>query len=318
MKKITVLILLIFGVISAYSQSDSLLLRYYEQKILENSKLKNDLQTVKQDFIDLSNAYKKDTVALQKQIKDLHKELSSQKQKVTDLNKNKIKEERDNLRMKVDSLNAVISKQNHTIADKEKQISSEKANAKTSADIAKNDGRAEVLASIANSYKNRPFDDLIKSSTRETVTRNMQLLGNNTEIKPVLNDLHTYFSALELLSEKFDVVQIKNAQTQLSQIKRQSEMLDVLKEDVEFYQDFSTALILTISKLDDLDKRKSAVGDDETQKLKFNEIVTILTDYMYNYSDYGDYLYLSDIVLEIINRKRSDADAGITDLLIKL
>jgi peptidoglycan hydrolase CwlO-like protein len=318
MKKIIVLTILFCGVIPAYSQTDSLFLNNYDQKIRDNNKLINDLQTEKQNFSDLYEAYKKDTLALQKQIKDLRNEVSSEKQKVSDLNNNKVKEERDNLQTKVDSLITVISKLNQTIADNDKQIEKAKANSITSADKAKNDGKAEALASIVNSYKNRPFDDLIKSSTKGSVDRDMQLVGNNPEVKPVLNDLQIYFNAQELLSEKFDAVKIKNAQTQLNQINRQSKLLDALKEDVDFYQNFKTALKETISKLVNLDKRKSADGDPDIQKLKFNDIVTILTDYIYNYYDYTKYPYLSDIVLEIIKRKQPNADADITDLLIKL
>ena len=318
MKKIIVLALLICVVNTAYSQTDSLFLKNYEQKILENNKLKNDLQTEKQNISKLSDAYNKDTLALKKQIKDLRNEVSSEKQKVSNLNKSKIKEERDSLQTKVDSLNTVISKQKQTIADKDKQITNEKTNAKTTADNAKNDGKSEALASIVNSYKNRPFDDLIKSSTKESVARDMQLVGNHPEVKPVLNDLQIYFNARVLLLEKFDANQIKNALTRLRQIKRESKRLDALKDDVEFYQDFSNALKETVNKLVNLDKRNSVNGDSEIQKLKFNDVVTILTDYMYNYYDYTKYPYLSDLVLEIIKRKKPNADADITDLLMKL
>jgi len=320
MKKVVVLSILFFGVIPAYSQTDTLLLKYYEQKILENSQLKIELQTEKQNFSNLSNAYKKDTLTLQNQIKELRNEVSSLKQKVSDLNKDKIKEERDNLQKKVDSLNILISQKSQTIIDKDKQITNEKANVKITAENAKNDGKAEALAGIVNSYKNKLFDDLIKSSTKESVARDMQLVGNNPEAKPVLNDLQIYFNAQELLSKKFDAVQIKNAQVQLSQMKRQSKLLDALKNNIESYLDidFNTALKETISKLVDLDKKKSAAGDSDVQKLKYKDIVNDLADYMYNYYDYVNYPYLADIVLEIIKRKRYNADADITDLLIKL
>lgn len=318
MKKIIVLAMLFSGVSSAYSQTDSLFLKNYEQKIIENSKLKNDVQTEKQNFLSLSQAYKEDTLALQKQIKDLRNDVSSEKQKVSDLNKNKIKEERDNLQMKVDSLNNIILKQNQTIADKSKEITNEKNKAQTTAIKAKNDGKAEAIASIVNFYKIPLFDDLIQSSTKESVTREMEIVINNPEVKPVLNDLLIYFNAKELLSLKFDVVQIKKAQTQLSQIKRQSKLLDTLKEDIEFYQDFNSALKETIIKLVNLDKSKSAAGDAEIQKLKFNEIVTILTDYIYNYYDYDNYPYLSFIVIEIVKRKQPNADADVSDLLKKI
>ena len=166
--------------------------------------------------------------------------------------------------------------------------------------------------------KTKSFDDLIKSSSKESVQRDMQLIGNNTEVEQILNDLQTYFNAEELLSKKFDAEQIKNVQTQLSKIKRQSKLLDTLKENVDYYKDFNAALKGTIEKIVNLDKEKSAGGDPEIQKLKRSGVSSILFDYMYNYYDYGNYSYLSNIVLEIIKRKRPNADADITDLLNKL
>lgn len=322
MKKIIVFTILFCGTISAYSQTDSLLLKKFEQNIIENINsikdiLLNDLQIEKKN-LDFRNAYNKDTLALHNQIKDLRIELSSEKQKVLDLNKNIVKEERDNLRTKVDSLKIAISHQNKTIEDKERQITYEQAKAQASAENAKNKGKAEVLANIVNSYKNKSFDDLIKSSTKESLVRDMQVLGNNPEVNSVLNDLQIYFNALELLSNKFDGIQINNAQTQLSQIKRQSKMLDYLKENLEFYKDFNTALKERISSLVNLDSKKLAGGDSEIQKLKFKDIINILSDYMYDYYDYAKYPYLSDIVSEIIKRKKFNADEEITDLLKKL
>lgn len=318
MQKVIVLSILIFGSIPAFSQTDSLLLEKYEQKILENSKLKTELQTEKQNFSALSVAYKRDTLALKKKIIDLCDELSSEKRKVSVLNKYKIKAERDNLNMKVDSLKIVISEQKQTISGKDKEIFDLRARAKTSAENAKNEGKSEAFASIADLYKNQSFDYIILSSGKESAARDIQLVGDIPEVKPVINDLLNYFKAQELLSREYDGTQIKNAQTQLSQIKRQSELLDALKDDVEFYHDFSNALKGTIGKVVDLDNRKSAGSDSEIQKLKFDEIVTILTDYIYNYYDYDRYQYLYDIVLEIIKRKRLDADADVADLLRKL
>jgi len=318
MKKVIVLTILFCGAFAAFSQTDSLLLKEYENKIIENSKLKTDLQTEKQNFSDLSAAYKNDTLILQKQIKALRNEVSSEKEQNANLNEKKIKVERDNLQTKVDSLITVISGQNQIVENKNKQIEDEKANSKITADNAKKEGKEEALATIVNFYKNPLFDYIIKSSSKESVIRDLQLVGDNPEVKPVLNDLQIYFNAHQLLSEKFNTIQIENAQTLLSQIKRQSKLLDVLKENVEYYEDFNTDLIRTIGKLDDLDKSKSAAGSAEIQKLKFNEILTILTDYMYNYYDYPKYPYLSDIMLEIVKRKQPNADADITDLLKKL
>lgn len=322
MKQIIVLALLNCVVNTSYSQIDSLLLKNcekkYEQKIEENADLKKDLRSANANLSLLNQAYGKDTFELQKQIINLRFELNSEKQKVSDMSENKIKRERDDLQLKIDSLNTVIINQYQTIADKDKQITNEKANAKTTADNAINIGKAAALSNIVNTYKNLPFDAIIKSSTKESVSRDMQLTVNNQEVKPVFNDLQIYFNVQGLLSTKFDAIQNKNAETQLSQIKRQSKLVDGLKDDIEFYKDFNAALKETIIKLVNLDNQKLTGGDSEVQKLKFNEIVTILVDYIYNYYDYAKYPYLSDIVLEIVKRKKLNADADITDLLLRL
>lgn len=314
MRKIIVIALLFYAICPAYSQTDSLFLKNYDQKILEISKLKNDLETEENNFSDLSDAYNQDTLALQKQIKDLGNKISSEKQKVSGLNK--IKKERDNLQAKIDSLHSAISTLDSTILDKEKQIATEKTIRENKSREEKE--KSEVFAKIVNSYKTLPFDDLIKSSTKESVPRDMQLLGNDPEIRPILNDLQIYFNERELLKEKFDADQINKTQTHLGQIKHKSILLDALKDDVVYYKDFNNALKQTISKLVDLDKKKIASGDSEIQKIKFNEIVIELAKYMYDYYEYSNYPYLSDIVLDIIKRKQSNADADINDLFIKL
>ncbi len=317
MKKIITVTTTFFIFTLAHAQTDSLFLKRFEMLLLENSNLKTVLQNEKNKYDELSRAYKKDTLKFMTQLKDLIKDLQNEQEKVTDLNKNKLVVERDNLLAKVDSMNIVISNQIKTLANKDKQIETEKASALTKAKASKNEGKAEAMASILNSYKNRSFDDLIKFSSRESVNRDLPILGDNPDIKPVLNDLLIFFSAQDLLSEKFDGTQIKNAQTQLNQIKHQSILLDAVKEDVEYYKDFNAALKETVSKIVNLDKSKSADGDAEIQELKFKEIVVLL-DFLYNYYDYSKYPYLSKIFIEIVKRKKPNADADISDLLIKL
>ena len=182
----------------------------------------------------------------------------------------------------------------------------------------KEKGKNEALANFFDIYQNNKFDDLIKASTKLSVQRDMQLVGDDAEMQLVLSDLEKYFNTEELLVQKFDATQIKNAQTQLNQINRQSELLDKLKENIEYYKDFNDELKRTIERLVKLDEQKVADGDTEIQKLKFNEILSELSNYMYNYYDYGNYPYLSNIVLEIIKRKHPNADAEIRDLLGKL
>jgi predicted N-acyltransferase len=147
----------------------------------------------------------------------------------------------------------------------------------------------------------------------------MQLVGKyDIEINPILLDLEAYFEVSELLEQKHNAIQIKNAQAKLTQIKRESVSLDKLKEDVEYYKGFNDELKLTIGKLIDIDRRKVAGDNQEIQELKRNEISSILFDYIYNYYDYANYPYLSNTILEIIKRKSPNPDADVSDLLTKL
>jgi hypothetical protein len=152
---------------------------------------------------------------------------------------------------------------------------------------------------------------LIRSSTKASIQRDLQMVGNNEEARPVLLDLEKYFNANELLEKKFDEAQIKNAQTELDTINQPSALLDKLKENLEYYQDYSNALKETIRKILVLDGREAV---DDAARQKFNEIVTELGNFMYNYYDYGNYPYLSGIVLKILKQKKSDVNANITDL----
>lgn len=324
MRKIIILFILLFTIEHTYAQTDSFI-KNYEQKIIENNKLKNDLQLEIQKNSKQSIDYKKDTIELQKKIKELQKIISSQSQELLALNESNIKQDRDFLmerfrvlQVRVDSLKAFVVQQNQEIINKDKQIQIEKVNANTIATIAKNDGKREGLLSILNSYKNISFDDLIKSSTKESVARDYKILNNDIEVKSILNDLQIYYDGLNLLKEKFNLSQIKSTQSLLKQIKRPSKLLDTLKDNIEYYQNFNNSLKETISKLIDLDKHKK--GDDISESIKFkkDEMSGILINYMFNYYDYYKYPYLFEIVLEIIKRKIQKVDDPITDLLQKL
>jgi septal ring factor EnvC (AmiA/AmiB activator) len=330
MKKTIVLFLVLCNGITAFSQCKELIEEIKNQQTTIDSlrddsnrkaneytaglsKLQEQIKALEKEKDDFNKKIKdseKEKDNLNKKIKDLEKDIAN-------LNKNKVKIENDNLQKQVDRLTTNVTELTQRISEKDKQIAEAKQNGEQKAKEEKVKGKNETLANILNSYKNRKFDDLIRSSTKLSVQHDMLLAGNNEEVKPALSDLVSYFNAEELLATKFDAAKIQNAQTQLSQINRQSALLDKLKENIEYYKDFNDELKKTVEKLIDLDSRKSA-SETELQKQKFNDIVIELSGYMYDYYDYGNYPYLSGIVLEIIKRKKPDADADITDLLKKL
>lgn len=324
MRKIILQVVLFFAFVPAYSQFDSTFLKLYNQQVLEINNFKNELEKAKLNSSRLSESYKKDTLELLKEIKGLQKEISSERQKILDLNQNKLKQENSNLQTKVetlnrkiDSLNVIIFSQNQIISNKDSLIKNEKIISKVTAEKAKIDGKTESLSNIINSFKIGSFDELIRSSTKESLTRDMSLINENSEIQPILNDLKTYYISQKLLLEKFDSVKAKNAQTSLSKIVRQSQLLENCKENIESYQDYRNALKASMSDILKEDK-KISLGDSFTQDEKFRKISSILAIYMFNYYNYKAYPYLFDIIFEIIKRKKVNPDASINDLFEKL
>jgi hypothetical protein len=228
------------------------------------------------------------------------------------------KAEKKNIENQLNQMSETVVSLKNQIAEKNQKISAERLACEQKSLAEKEKGKNEALAEVINSYKNNKFDDLILSSTKLSVQRDMQIVDNNAEVKPILSDLEKYFLAKELLSQKIVASQINDAQTKLAQIQIQSPMRDKLLENIKLYKDFNDELKKTLEKLVDLDKRKVAAGEPEIQTLKFNEIISELADYMYNYYDFGNYPYLSNIILEIIKRKKPNADEDITDLLRQL
>jgi hypothetical protein len=237
-------------------------------------------------------------------IKRLHKELDGLKE-----SKSKKKEFDKQLQTKSDSINLLKT-----------QLSDEKQKGRRSANEERERGKSEALSSVVSTYKNSRFDNLIRSSSKESVQRDKQLVGDNPEIKTTLDDLYKYFNAKELLSKKYDESRVRDAQKQLEQVKQKSENIDKLKETLGNFQTFNEGMKETVKKIVDLDNRETVEGmSDEIRQKKFNKILAEISAYIFNYDfNFSDYPYLSDILLEIFKRKQPDADANISDLLQKL
>jgi DNA repair exonuclease SbcCD ATPase subunit len=323
MKPITILLLILCSLSSVHSQD---LVKEIQTLTLANDSLQKQIILPLQDSLSRLNTFHSAELSLlQSQIKalendktDLNKKINNLEKSNADLNKNKIKIERDDFQKQVTQLTAKLTELNLTIQEKDRQIVEEKRIGDQKANKKKENGKNEAMADIINSYKSKTFNELIEISTIQTVRRDRLLIGNDDEVKQIFDDLEKYFNAEELIAKKIDVELIKNAKIQLNEIVQQSVLLDNLKKNIEYYKDFSDELKKTIEVLIDLDRRKVADNDPEIQKLKFNELVSELANYLYNYYDYGNYPYLSDIILEIIKRKKLNADADILDLLSKI
>ncbi len=318
MNKLLLITIIVGCTMRAQSQVDSLFLKSYDDKVIENNELRNEVQMIRKALLDKTASLKKDSLDFKKQLEGLQAELEKEKQKVLDLNKTKMRAERDLLLQKMDSLNNLILNLENRLKVKNTEIVDLKASTEKRAIEEKHKGKDEVVAIIIDAYQNQQFDDLIRSTNDSIIARDRQFADNHPDVIEILNDLQIIFIAQELLDQKFDAIRVKNAQLQLSQINRQSDLLDELKKDLKYYEDFNKALRETIVDLIDLDKEKSNSVDSEIQKLKFKDVIGIMSDFIYNYYDFNKYGYLSDIVIDIVKRKRIDADASVNDLLIKL
>lgn len=287
---------------------------------VEYNALKSQLQ--KKDSInkDLELAYQKDNLALHdiilnlnKEINRLNRDFEKEQKKVLKLNKAKTKRERDSLQINIDQLQNKISDLEKISYIKDMKIDSILEQSLINAQEENENGKNEILKIITNSYLNLGFDQLIKMSTKESIKRDIELTSNILETQPILYDLQVYFNAKELLSKKYNKEQLEKASKQLNKINRTSELLDILRNDIKYYEDFNHALIEKIITLIDLDNETTVINRS-SQNEKFNIVSTSLIDYMYNYYDYNRYPYLSNIILEIIKRKGINADAEISDL----
>ena len=180
-------------------------------------------------------------------------------------------------------------------------------------------GQQEVYAQVAKEYNMaRSFDELIMSSTKLSVERDLLIIGSNQEARQKLKELQQYFTAQNILREKYNEQKLIVQRNMLNSIMQKSDLLVKLKADLDDYKIFTEGLKKTLDKILEIDQGETA-NNEQIQKMKLNKILSELSLYIFNYNfNLYDYPYLSNILLEIIKRKQPDANAEISDLLEKL
>ncbi len=317
MNRIIVLIMFVCSFSAIYSQEIRLEKKDYDKMVFDNNKLQAEGDNLRDSMAKIVKNHDKECSDLNNRISRLDKEKAHANEEIALLNKKLDKSNLKNLEQQVNALQGDTASLKRQLVEKEKQIVSLKRMYEQKVKDAKEKGRKDALAIIVNSYKNKKFDDLVRSLNKQAVMRDRQLVGNDAEIKPILDDLSVYFDAVEVLSKKFDASVVKNMQTQLARVGQKIALFNKQKEYIEDYQMYNDALKETLGELLKKDKTTRA-SDSKTQEMKFQKIVAELADYIYNYSNYSNYPYLSDVVFEVIQRKGANADADISDLLKKL
>jgi len=259
----------------------------------------------------LSGDYLASKKKYEETIEDLKKEL-------TKLEKFKSEKKAIETILLAKSDSIVLLKKQITQKDNEIKTITEKS--KKDASTEKENGKNEVLNQLLNTYKNKSFDDLINSSSLTSLLRDKQLIGNNSDVKQIIADLETYYNAEKLLSNKFNASQLNNALSQVTVIKQQSKLVPTLKDNLDNLKIINEGLNTTIQNIIALDKKEFVKGmDEQIIKSKLNKVLSELSKYIFDYNfNFLDYPYLSEVVLEIIKRKRPNPDADISDLLKKI
>jgi hypothetical protein len=303
--RIIITILILCGIGSAYAQKDLI------NKVTEQAVEIDSLMKVSKNYKQSDNKNRAKLLRNQDTINVMKSELSEFEN---------VKAEKNNLekQLKLKSDSLTILKSN--LLDKDNQLTTQSQINKQEVREASEASKSEIIKIIVAFYNSKPFDDLLQSSSEQSIRNDRKIIGNTSDIDPLLSDLKKCLSARKLLESKFDEAKFKYTQIQLNQIKRESESLSSLINTIENYQTYNEGLKGAIAEIIGLDGRESVIGmPKEIQNEKFNKIIVEISDYIFNYEfNFLDYPYLSDVVLEIIKRKAPNPDADISDLAQKL
>ena len=332
-KKTPVLLLVLFCFSSAYAQSEKESFEYFTKdemiQYLMNSGAQIDslqkkvIEPLNDSISGLISSYSKKNSALSDSIsnhnditRDLKKQILGLEFTVTELNKNKVKEERDSLVEEVSSLKKKVDEQEKIMKRKADIRKGEKAQSLIDLNEARKTGKQEVLNRIINTYQ-KPLDSLIKSSSLKTVEDDMNTVRGEISGTDVLFELQKYFKSEQILNEKFNEQSVVIELDNIGELEK-TELVKRLSKNITSYKYLNEDLKKTIQRII-LEDKSFIAYNSESESQKKGKIFSELASFIYNYDfNFTDYPYLSGIVLEIINQKQKDPNTDINYLLNKL
>lgn len=312
MKKTLLFTFFLINFFSVYAQQDLLLEKYMKQSIKQESvidSLKKVSKNEKENISKQSNDYQNKLNGKNDTIKSLKLNLAKLEKFKAEMNKNNAL-----FKQKNDTIN-LLKKQ---IVDLNKQKLDENQKYLQNLREENTKGKNEVKSKFINNYKDKKFDELIVSSSKNSVQRDI-LITEDNDIKQTLNDLIIFFEAKEILEKRYNAVQLRSTQLQLNKLKQQSEIVLKLNDNIESYITLSSGLADCLVKIDEIDKKETVGSDKDLKKMKYKKILSEISTYIFEYDfNFVDYPYLSDIISQLIKLKRTNPDADINDLIKKL
>jgi hypothetical protein len=220
------------------------------------------------------------------------------------------------LKLKRDSIvvlkNDLRLSKNEIISEREKGISL----AKKEKELGKN----EIIEKINQKYMAISFDELIGTTTKSSVEKDLQILNGGSEVSLILENLIIFHDAKYLLSQKFDKIYIDRALKNLDSILVESMLTKNLQKKIQEYEMLNEGIKVALSKINQIDQNEVVKGmPTEIQNSKLGKILTELSSFTFNYDlKENEYPYLEEIIFEIMRRKHPNPDADIADLLLKI
>ena len=332
MNKIFVFTLILCSFFTAYPQQD--LVNTIMNLKSSNDSLRKEVIKPLNDSIARLNTTLNAKIIQNKLLIDENIDIKS---KNDDLNKNKIKNQRDDLLIKTDTLSRSITELKKTISEKNSLIKVERDILLIKADslsakiieleriisqredqkVKEQESVGLEISGLIIQMCKMSFDESIKYYTLNSVEDDLSIFINNQEIQNKLQELKMYFTAEQVLSEKYDEEKVKIAQNQIANLE-QTKLVKNLANRISDYKICNSSLRAAIIKIVEMDKRLIA-NDNNKQMLKLSDILLVLDKWSQNYIfSYSDYPYLSNIVFEIQKLKHSNANTDIKNYLDKL
>lgn len=319
MKNILTIMFILFLSSQVKSQNNDAI-NVIQKLTLENDSLKKKITNLYNDsIIYLRNSIRKNDESidrLQKERIQIDSELKIRKDKIASLEYSKINIENNSLKIKVDSLSILFNEQQKNLELKNTKISENKVLYEQEMSKLAESIKNEIKTQLAK-YYDMPFDKLVMSLNIEILNRDKEIIGNDPKFSQLYSDLQKFYRANKVLSEVFNEQNVNSNLLQLENIE-QTELVKKLKGNISKYKINRDALKETLNNIQEIDKKTTAV-DEFSKSKKLGFIMYEFSSFIYNYRfNFDDYPYLADIVLNIINKKQKDANADISDFIIKL
>jgi DNA repair exonuclease SbcCD ATPase subunit len=303
----------------------------------EYTKLQNENKRLMKDSTNLQNENKrliKDSTNLQNEINSSVSKIDSLKKVIEDLNKEYSKNagKKERLEKKIDELEksplktensklkVEISNLENASLKKDSTYSKEKLTYENSINVLSEELKTQkqgmqIIRNQLMDFYNKPFEELVGITSLNTIQRDLKILENEP-IQKKLKSIQIYHESKLALSEKYNEIRVKEILDQLNSLEK-NEANKKLIEHLVSYKYRNQFLQEALAEIIKVDLEE---GERENNKLirpiKFEKVISPLTAYFDAYkTNFFEYPYLNDIIVEIIQKKENNVDADLNYLL---